>query len=67
MPGLALVGDEADRPPHRSDRVRYAIRDEASLVEAAGKLVKLHARFAVQSESDTDNGKKCESTPKVSA
>jgi integrase len=54
---------------HRTEAiyVRYAIQDEASLMEAAGKLAELHARFAVQSASDTDNGKKCESSAKVSA
>jgi integrase len=54
---------------HRTEAiyVRYAIQDEASLMEAAGKLAKLHARFTLESESETGTQKKCESSAKVSA
>jgi len=47
--------------------VRYAIQDEASLMEAAEKLAKLHARLAIKPASDTGPKEKCESSAKVSA
>jgi integrase len=47
--------------------VRYAIQDEASLMEAAEKLAKLHATLAIKPASDTGPKEKCESSAKVSA